>query len=75
MSEFYVMWIDQDGEAQYSNEKNARMVVGKIKILLDHKIAFPTRRGCMIEIHEGRLIPRDTHVTPPKASEAKEGKT
>jgi hypothetical protein len=50
MSEFYVMWIDQDGKAQYSNEKNARMVVGKIKILLDHKIAFPTRRGCMIEI-------------------------
>jgi hypothetical protein len=47
---FEVFWIDQDGHAQRSEEKNKELVVGKVKMLLDLKLAHPGKEGIMIEI-------------------------
>jgi len=49
MNEYEVYWIDQDGDFVRSIEKNKKMVVGKVKMLLDHNLAFP-KNGKMIEI-------------------------
>ena len=47
---YEVYWIDQDGHAVMSEEKNRNLVVGKVKMLLDLKLAHPGPEGIMIEI-------------------------
>lgn len=46
---YEVYWIDQDGHAMRSEEKTKKLVVGKVKMLLDLNLAHP-KDGIMIEI-------------------------
>lgn len=49
-STYEVYWIDQDGHAMRSEEANKKLVVGKVKMLLDLNLAHPGKDNIMIEI-------------------------